>query len=179
MGLWFNRFLNKAKELLESSTFDIVKKKVVTEHIECKKNLQTFWEGIIKEYKKNNQETIKEKENKDYESSSIETYKDQPVTFLSKEILDQNLTIPPFLKETVKTSVENLSKTLQSNKLINFCYNIFHKLENSSYAQLFYKYNEKDIVDKVIKHPMDLFTINSKLEMNNIQIWKNLNMIFV
>ncbi|GES74636.1 hypothetical protein GLOIN_2v1480379 [Rhizophagus clarus] len=170
---WFNRFLNKAKELLEPSTFDIVKKKVVSEHIERKKNLQIFWYGIIKEYRKENQRIIKEKENekeKEYEkeTSSIETYKDIPVattiTFLSKEILDQNLTVTPFPKETVNASVENVSKTLQSNKLINFCYDIFHKLENSSYAQLFYKYNEKDIVDKGIKHPMDLFTINSKLE---------------
>ncbi|GES74618.1 hypothetical protein GLOIN_2v1779809 [Rhizophagus clarus] len=170
---WFNRFLNKAKELLEPSTFDIVKKKVVSEHIERKKNLQIFWQGIIKEYRKENQGIIKEKENEkekkyEKETSSIETYKDIPVattiTFLSKEILDQNLTVTPFPKETVNASVENVSKTLQSNKLINLCYDIFHKLENSSYAQLFYKYNEKDIVDKGIKHLMDLFTINSKLE---------------
>ncbi|GES74628.1 hypothetical protein GLOIN_2v1781474 [Rhizophagus clarus] len=84
------------------------------------------------------------------------TYKDLPV--------DTTITFLSSSKETVNASVENLTKTLQSNKLINFCYDIFHKLENSSYAQLFYKYNEKDIVDKVIKHPMDLFTINSKLE---------------
>ncbi|GBB88700.1 hypothetical protein RclHR1_15270001 [Rhizophagus clarus] len=165
---WFNRFLDNAKELLEPSTFETVKKKVVTEYIERKKKLQTFWQGIIKEYRKDNQGIIKEKENKEYESSSIETSKDQPavttVTFLSKKILDQNLTVAPFPKETVNAPVENISKTLQSNKLINFCYDIFYNLENSSYAQLFYKYNEKDIVDKVIKHPMNLFTINSKLE---------------
>ncbi|GET03066.1 bromodomain-containing protein [Rhizophagus clarus] len=163
---WFNRFLDNAKELLEPSTFETVKKKVVTEHIERKKNLQTFWQGIIKEYRKDNQGIIKEKKNKEYEkvTSSIETYKDQP-TITTNEILDQNLlTFAPFPKETGKASVEKLSKTLQSNKLINFCYDIFHKLENSSYAQLFYKYNEQNIVDKVIKHPMDLFTINSKLE---------------
>ncbi|GBC01780.1 hypothetical protein RclHR1_43260001, partial [Rhizophagus clarus] len=87
-----------------------------------KKNLQIFWQGIIKE----NQGIIKEKENKEYkkekeyekETSSIETYKDIPVaptiTFLSRSKFN--------------------------------CYN-FSKRNN-----------------KVIKHPMDLFTINSKLE---------------
>ncbi|GES81853.1 hypothetical protein GLOIN_2v1781474 [Rhizophagus clarus] len=86
------------------------------------------------------------------------------VTSLSKEMIEQNLTVASLPKKKVKTSVENFSNTLQSNKLINFCYDIFHKLENNPYAHLFYKYNEKDIIDKAIKHPMDLFTVNSKLE---------------
>ncbi|GBC02385.1 hypothetical protein RclHR1_00460023 [Rhizophagus clarus] len=102
-------------------------------------------------------------------SFSKKTSKDQSamittVTSLSKEIIEQNLTVASLPKKTVKTSVENFSNTLQSNKLINFCYDIFHKLENNPYAHLFYKYNEKDIIDKAIKHPMDLFTVNSKLE---------------
>ncbi|GES81844.1 bromodomain-containing protein [Rhizophagus clarus] len=104
------------------------------------------------------------------------------VTSLSKEIIEQNLTIASLPKKTVKTSVENFSNTLQSNKLINFCYDIFHKLENNPYAYLFYKYNEKDIIDKAIKHPMDLFTVNSKLEndqyTNLEEFENNIRLIF-
>ncbi|GES81833.1 hypothetical protein GLOIN_2v1781474 [Rhizophagus clarus] len=196
---WYNRFFDNAKELLEPNTFITI----ITEHLQRKKELQIFWQKVIKEceeknqkckknqetttkeYENKNQEIIKkhkkkEKENQveEYEKENLmpvvtsfpkKTSKDQSamittVTSLSKEIIEQNLTVASLPKKTVKTSVENFSNTLQSNKLINFCYDIFHKLENNPYAYLFYKYNEKDIIDKAIKHPMDLFTVNSKLE---------------
>ncbi|UZO00660.1 uncharacterized protein OCT59_011782 [Rhizophagus irregularis] len=79
-----------------------------------------------------------------------------------------------FQKIQFKSSVKNLSKSEQLDlskkniKLTNFCYDIFHELENESYANLF---SEKNIKNKVIKHPMDLFTINLKLENNQ---YKNL-----
>ncbi|GET00436.1 bromodomain-containing protein [Rhizophagus clarus] len=83
-----------------------------------------------------------------------------------------------FPKEIVKASIKNPSKTSQPNfpkkniKLINFRYDILHKLENNSYAHLFYKYNEENIIE----YPMDLFTINSKLENNQ---YTNLEKIFL
>ncbi|PKK62385.1 Bromodomain-containing protein, partial [Rhizophagus irregularis] len=56
---------------------------------------------------------------------------------------------------------------------------ILHELENKSYANLFYKYIEKD---KVIKNPMDLFTINLKLKNNQYtsleEFEKDIRLIF-
>ncbi|CAB4479752.1 unnamed protein product [Rhizophagus irregularis] len=70
-------------------------------------------------------------------------------------------------KETSKVSeTSQLNLPKKNIKLINFCYDILHELEDESYANLFYKYAEEDIKNKDIKHPMDLFTINSKLENN-------------
>ncbi|GES80077.1 hypothetical protein GLOIN_2v63147 [Rhizophagus clarus] len=184
---WYNRFLDEAKELLEPNTFATLKKKTITEHLQHKRNLQTFWQEIIKECIINkekkeigNQGNVKKNlvptittvtffQNQDKElvptitaitSFPKESSKDQQeenltntittITSLSKETIDQNLipTVISFPKETIKVSIKNLSKTSQSNfpkkniKLINFCYDILHKLENNSYAHLFYKYNE-------------------------------------
>jgi hypothetical protein len=58
-----------------------------------------------------------------------------------------------------ETSQSNVFK--KNIKLINLCCDIFHELEDKSYAYLFYK-----CVEKVVKYPMDLFTIKSKLENN-------------
>ncbi|GBB86915.1 hypothetical protein RclHR1_13370001, partial [Rhizophagus clarus] len=108
------------------------------------------------------------------------------VTSLSKATVDQNLmpAVISFPKEIVKASIKNPSKTSQPNfpkkniKLINFCYDILHKLENNSYAHLFYKYNEENIIE----YPMDLFTINSKLENNQYtnleEFEKDIRLIF-
>ncbi|GES92246.1 hypothetical protein GLOIN_2v1781474 [Rhizophagus clarus] len=65
-----------------------------------------------------------------------------------------------------KVQIKDISKSDLSKeniKLINYCYDILYELEDKPYAYLFYK---NDIKDKVIKYPMDLFTINSKLENN-------------
>jgi hypothetical protein len=64
-----------------------------------------------------------------------------------------------------KKAVKDPELDKKNIKLItNFCYDVFHELKNKSYACLFYKYVEKDDTDKIIKNPMDLYTINSKLE---------------
>ncbi|GBB83417.1 hypothetical protein RclHR1_10140002 [Rhizophagus clarus] len=173
---------------------------VIAEHLQHKRNLQTFWQEIIKEYKKENQENSLPKETPKerhtitaVKSLSKETSKDHPTvtvnSSLLKETIDDQILIPTvisvtsFPKETIKTSVKNLPETLQqnfskkNNKLINFCYDILHKLEDNPYAHLFYKYNEENI-DKIIEDPMDLFTVNSKLKNNqytNLEEFENDN----
>ncbi|GES92239.1 hypothetical protein GLOIN_2v1781474 [Rhizophagus clarus] len=124
---WYNRFLSAAKELLEPNAFIELKKKVNIECLQRKKNLQTFWQEIIKEHEKENIVT----------------------TISEKKVQIKDISKSDLSKENIK--------------LINYCYDILYELEDKPYAYLFYK---NDIKDKVIKYPMDLFTINSKLENN-------------
>ncbi|UZN99044.1 uncharacterized protein OCT59_000326 [Rhizophagus irregularis] len=67
------------------------------------------------------------------------------------------------LKE--KVSAKDFSKTSQQKdiELINFCYDILHELENKTCALPFKCIKKKDMI---IKHPMDLSTINLKLKNN-------------
>ncbi|GES92251.1 bromodomain-containing protein [Rhizophagus clarus] len=124
---WYNRFLSAAKELLEPNAFIELKKKVNIKCLQRKKNLQTFWQEIIKEHEKENIVT----------------------TISEKKVQIKDISKSDLSKENIK--------------LINYCYDILYELEDKPYAYLFYK---NDIKDKVIKYPMDLFTINSKLENN-------------
>ncbi|RGB38459.1 Bromodomain-containing protein, partial [Rhizophagus diaphanus] len=59
---------------------------------------------------------------------------------------------------------------------------ILHELKNKSCANLFYKYEEEDVKNKVIKNPMDLFTINLKLKNNQYtsleEFEKDIRLIF-
>ncbi|EXX52109.1 Bdf1p [Rhizophagus irregularis DAOM 197198w] len=192
---------------------------IKTEHLQRIKELQIFWQEIIKEFDisetlqldltKKKQEVIKknliltEISQPDTSLPKKQTSKDilteisQPYTSLPKkqtskdsslsktlqpdlqiikEYEKENLvlaeTVVLLSKKTVKIPVENHSETLQSvlpNKKFQytaFCYDILHALENKSYANLFYKYIERDIKNKIIKHPMDLFTIKLKLKNN-------------
>ncbi|CAG8751871.1 19171_t:CDS:2, partial [Rhizophagus irregularis] len=116
---------------------------------EALKELQIFWQEVIKEYKKS-QKIIKECEKENTFATD---------TFLPKKSVKHS--------EPLQQDASLLSKNTNI-KLTNFCYDIFHELENESYANLF---SEKNIKNKVIKHPMDLFTINLKLENNQ---YKNL-----
>ncbi|PKK68612.1 hypothetical protein RhiirC2_713260 [Rhizophagus irregularis] len=129
---------------------------------------------------KKKQEVINECDKKNLILAKIS----QPDTLLSKktdlqvikEYEKENLLLaensqPDVLltKKTVKIPVKNLSETSQSvlpNQFTDFCYDILHELENKFYANLFYKYVEKDVKNKVIENPMDLFTINLKLKNN-------------
>ncbi|CAB4480611.1 unnamed protein product [Rhizophagus irregularis] len=114
------------------------KDKITTEHSHYAKTLQIFWKGIIKDYKK-------EKEN--LVSSHPEAIIEIPATISVKE--------------------EHCNKTTKKNiKLTNYCCDILKELDNKSNIHPFYKYYEKEVSDKTIKNPMDLFTINSKLENN-------------
>ncbi|POG60300.1 Bromodomain-containing protein, partial [Rhizophagus irregularis DAOM 181602=DAOM 197198] len=59
---------------------------------------------------------------------------------------------------------------------------ILHELENEFYAHKFNKYIDKDIENKVIKHPISLFTINLKLKNNQYtsleEFEKDIRLIF-
>ncbi|CAB5308690.1 unnamed protein product [Rhizophagus irregularis] len=103
------------------------------------------------------QEIIKEYEKENFKSFS------KKIEILQTDI-QSDISLQKETSKVSETSQLNLPK--KNIKLINFCYDILHELEDESYANLFYKYAEKDIKNKDIKHPMDLFTINSKLENN-------------
>ncbi|GES84916.1 hypothetical protein GLOIN_2v1781474 [Rhizophagus clarus] len=86
------------------------------------------------------------------------------------------------LVSAVTTSISLPKKTRNIHKdfkYINFCYNILYELENTSYANPFFKYIEKNITNKAVKHPMDLVTINSKLENSKyIELEEDIHLIF-
>ncbi|CAB4396032.1 unnamed protein product [Rhizophagus irregularis] len=203
---WYKRFLNEAKNLFEPDIFVVVKDKIKTEHLQRKKELQIFWQEIIKEFDKkkknlpetsqsdlpkNKQEVIKECDKKNLVLAEIsqpatslpkKTCKDsiknlseplQPDLQVNKKCEKENIILAEtsqadvlLSKITVKIPVKNLSEISQSVlpkkkfQFTDFCYDILHELENKSYANLFYKYVEKDVKNKAIKNPMDLFTIN-------------------
>ncbi|CAG8722120.1 10639_t:CDS:2, partial [Rhizophagus irregularis] len=107
--------------------------KLNLEALKEKRNLQIFWQEVIKEY---------------YEKENL---------------------VPSITSKV--TSTKDFSETSQqkNSELINFCYDILHELENKSCAYPF-KYINK--ADKVIKHPIDLFTINLKLKNNQYKSLK-------
>jgi hypothetical protein len=87
---------------------------------------------------------------------------------ITKEYEKENIVsaITTDVSPTVKVPFKDLSENLQpnvpkNNIKFNLCYDIFHELECKSYAHLFYK-----CIEKNVRHPMDLFTIKSKLENN-------------
>ncbi|PKK78707.1 Bromodomain-containing protein, partial [Rhizophagus irregularis] len=152
--------------------------------------MQIFWQGVVKEYDKENTKEC-DKEN------TKECDKENDVASLTKKTVETSTNLSKTLqsdislqKKTVKIPSKNLHKTLQPDiqseillpkvsetlqsdlpkiknfKLINFCYNILHELENTSYANLFYKCIKNDVKNNIINHPMDLFTINLNLENN-------------
>ncbi|CAB4377151.1 unnamed protein product [Rhizophagus irregularis] len=187
---WSNRFLDEAEELLDSNTFAELKKKFIAERSRYAKKMQIFWQGVVKEYDKENTKEC-DKEN------TKECDKENDVASLTKKTVETSTNLSKTLqsdislqKKTVKIPSKNLHKTLQPDiqseillpkvsetlqsdlpkiknfKLINFCYNILHELENTSYANLFYKCIKNDVKNNIINHPMDLFTINLNLENN-------------
>ncbi|CAB4477931.1 unnamed protein product [Rhizophagus irregularis] len=120
-----------------------------------------------------------------------ETLQSKENTFTTVKSLSKTLQpdISLLSKKTGKSSVKNLSETSQLDLfkknitfINNFCYDIFHELENESYANLFYKYTKEDVKNEVIEYPMDLFTINSKLENNQYtslkEFEKDIRLIF-
>ncbi|CAB4386699.1 unnamed protein product [Rhizophagus irregularis] len=208
---WYTHFLDEAKRLLDPNDFITIKDKVSTEHLQYTKKLQTFWQGIIKKYEKENllvpAETSQSNESllsKFSETSqltliSAETLQPDESLLSKKSFLPKvpetsqlTLTLQPdeslLPKKTVKvpntetlqsdasllskmiinkiplsessqlntpslsnrqlkvpdkilSEVTQLDLPIKNNKLINFCYDIFHELENETYANLFYKYD--------------------------------------
>ncbi|GBB88332.1 hypothetical protein RclHR1_01490013 [Rhizophagus clarus] len=160
---WYNRFLIEAKEILEPNTFIELKKKLNTDHLRYPKKLQIFWEGIIKECEKENlvstTTTLPEKTHIKDLSETL-----QPGS-KKNTLLEKPLYIKDFSK-TIQSDLNLQSDSKKNIKLIDFYYNILHELENISFSHSFFKHIEKDIINKHVKYPIDLFTINSKLENN-------------
>ncbi|CAB4477838.1 unnamed protein product [Rhizophagus irregularis] len=205
---WKNRFLDEANKLLDSNAFAELKKKLISERSRYIKKLQIFWQGVIKEYDKENtkecdkendvtsliKKTVEAPANLSKTSQSDTSLSKKTVTSLTKKTVDpanlskisqsdtsllkKTVKIPPKnIHETLQPDVQSeillpkktikVSETLQPNfELINFCYDILHELENTSYANLFYKCIKNDVKNNIINHPMDLFTINLNLENN-------------
>ncbi|GBC32268.2 hypothetical protein GLOIN_2v1817937 [Rhizophagus irregularis DAOM 181602=DAOM 197198] len=234
---WKNRFLDEANKLLDSNAFAELKKKVrlflfckvwvtpntprghlvritvltsllISERSRYIKKLQIFWQGVIKEYDKENtkecdkendvtsliKKTVEAPANLSKTSQSDTSLSKKTVTSLTKKTVDpanlskisqsdtsllkKTVKIPPKnIHETLQPDVQSeillpkktikVSETLQPNfELINFCYDILHELENTSYANLFYKCIKNDVKNNIINHPIDLFTINLNLENN-------------
>jgi hypothetical protein len=107
--------------------------------------LQTFWQEIIKECQKEN----------------------LVPAITPKELSQSNAAITSTVpsSSTLRVLTKDFSELQQNDSkkksISSLCCDILHELENKSYAHLFYKCVEKDA-----KHPMDLFTIKSKLENN-------------
>ncbi|GES94801.1 hypothetical protein GLOIN_2v1781474 [Rhizophagus clarus] len=115
-------------------------------------------------------------------------------TKIIKEQLRYAKPLEIFWKEIIKKYKENLeptitdkipntkdsSNTADINLITNFCYNILHELESKSNINSFYKLTEK--TNKIIKDPMDIFTISLKLdndEYTNIKEFeKDMQLIF-
>ncbi|CAB4399139.1 unnamed protein product [Rhizophagus irregularis] len=170
------------------------------EYSQRKKDLK-IWQEIIKEYDKKSHKIIKEYEKENTFTTITplskklnkfsETLQSKENNFNTVKSLSKTLQpdISLLSKKTSKSSVKNLSETPQldlyknnTTFINNFCYDIFHELENESYANLFYKYAKENVKNKVIEYPMDLFTINSKLENNQYtslkEFEKDIRLIF-
>ncbi|CAB4477202.1 unnamed protein product [Rhizophagus irregularis] len=107
--------------------------------------------------------------------------------------MKKKILLPVFFESKDMSGCKVLESDLTVLKLFSFdylyknnttfiCYDIFHELENESYANLFYKYAKENVKNKVIEYPMDLFTINSKLENNQYtslkEFEKDIRLIF-
>ncbi|CAB4485352.1 unnamed protein product [Rhizophagus irregularis] len=128
------------------------------------KNLDNAWAThFLEESEKLNfdQEVLKEKVNTErlQHRKILQSFWQEII----KEYEKENLV--PTIASCSKVSAKDFSKTSQQKdiELINFCYDILHELENKTCA-LPFKYIKKK--DMIIKHPMDLSTINLKLKNN-------------
>ncbi|CAB4377914.1 unnamed protein product [Rhizophagus irregularis] len=175
---WYKRYLYVAK-LLEPDIF------VTIENKESDKNLTLaeISQPDTSLPKKTSKDSIKNL------SKTLQSDLQEVIKKYEKENLILVKTSQPDILLSKKTvNIENLSETSQSvltKKKFHFtdiCYDILHELKNKSYANLFYKYVEKDVKNKVIKNPMDLFTINLKLKNNQYtsleEFEKDIHLIF-
>ncbi|GBC01630.1 hypothetical protein RclHR1_04270008 [Rhizophagus clarus] len=98
------------------------------------------------------------------------------------QIFWQNI-IKKFEKENLEPAVTDKIPATKdtSNAITNFCYGILHELENKSNIKPFYKCIERSN-NKVVRNPMDLLTICSKLdneEYTNInEFERDMHLIF-
>ncbi|GES84220.1 hypothetical protein GLOIN_2v1781474 [Rhizophagus clarus] len=91
--------------------------------------------------------------------------------------------IKKFEKENLELAVTDKIPATKdtSNAITNFCYSILHELENKSNIKPFYKCTERSN-NKIIRNPMDLFTICLKLDdekyTNINEFEKDMHLIF-
>ncbi|CAG8452165.1 uncharacterized protein OCT59_021520 [Rhizophagus irregularis] len=133
------------------------------------------------------------KEKKILKKSTIDILKEK----INKERLQQEKYLQIYWQEVIKNyKAENLipgatytkktiRKTLTKDNInpdLMFCYDILYELENTIWAYPFYKFDKKSDIYNQIINPMDLFTINLKLENNQysnpFEFKYDMNLIF-
>ncbi|CAB4375206.1 unnamed protein product [Rhizophagus irregularis] len=172
---WVVHFLKEGKD------FPDLKDKVTLERLRYAKTLKIFWQKIIKEYEENSVSAEKENlvpANSSYAQNIIENSdKDH---FVSVE--NQSIPNSSHLKENIEIPIKATENHSKNSQLINFCYDILQELDIKSNIHPFYEYNEEKISNKVIKNPMDLLTITSKLKNNQYasieEFEKDIRLIF-
>ncbi|GET02525.1 hypothetical protein GLOIN_2v1476919 [Rhizophagus clarus] len=99
----------------------------------------------------------------------------EPNTLL-QHLDQQKENITYFSKETPKKQPDTLVKEKENIKLINFCYDILHKLENSPYADLFYK--KKGELKRTRDNDTNTNNSSTKENKNNEIYKQNINNTF-
>ncbi|CAB4480022.1 unnamed protein product [Rhizophagus irregularis] len=179
-NLWAGRFL------CEGKNFPDLKDKIATERLRYAKTLQIFWNGIIKEYKKekknlvtalaSHSENVIETPTNDH---SISVKDDYCKTTKKNASHSENVIETPTNDHSISVKDDYYKITKKNINIIDFCCDILQELDGKSNIHPFYKYDEKETA---IKNPMDLFTINSKLENNQYtsikEFEKDIRLIF-
>ncbi|POG64394.1 hypothetical protein GLOIN_2v1483954 [Rhizophagus irregularis DAOM 181602=DAOM 197198] len=149
-NLWAGCFLCEGKD------FPDLKDKIATERLCYAKILQIFWKGIIKEYKKKKKSSI-------CSCISFRKFKDDYCKITKKNAShSENVIETPTNDHSISVK-DDYYKITKKNNIIDFCCDILQELDGKYNIHPFYKYDEKETA---IKNPIDLFTINSKLENN-------------
>ncbi|UZO22890.1 uncharacterized protein OCT59_015239 [Rhizophagus irregularis] len=113
---WYTHFLDEAKRLLDPNDFITIKDKVSTEHLRYTKKLQTFWQGIIKKYEKENL-LVPAETSQSNESLLPKFSETSQLTLISAETLQPDeslLSKKSFLPKVPETS--QLTLTLQPDE---------------------------------------------------------------
>jgi bromodomain-containing factor 1 len=121
-----------------------------------RKYLQAYWQYVINEHEKK-KVVINEHEKENLTPIAVSHPRRMVNDSHPRRMINDNDSHPRRMTEISQN--ERLNKNIESN--LPFCYNILNELINKSYATPFYKCSTKEL-----KHPMDLFTINLKLENN-------------
>ncbi|CAB4373600.1 unnamed protein product [Rhizophagus irregularis] len=153
-NLWAAHFLREGRD------FPNLKDKITTERLRYEKKLRIFWQKIINKCNKKKENLL-----------PVERTIEIPAKIYSIPSKDHSI---PAKNYSISTSTKNYSKdsyknTKKNTNLIDFCHNILQELDDKSNIHPFYKYDKEEILEKnhkIIKNPMDLFTINTKLENN-------------
>ncbi|GBC18247.2 hypothetical protein GLOIN_2v1781418 [Rhizophagus irregularis DAOM 181602=DAOM 197198] len=115
---WSNRFLDEAEELLDSNTFAELKKKFIAERSRYAKKMQIFWQGVVKEYDKENAKEC-DKEN------TKECDKENDIASLTKKTVETPTNLSKTLQPDVQSEIllPKVSETLHSGKALESIFN--------------------------------------------------------